>query len=109
MKKEIIKLLSKKFKIQKSELKKPILIDFWADWCNPCKMISLILEEIKKEYSKKIFVLKINIDNNKEIAEKYNIRSIPTLIILNKMNIIDTHIGVLSKKELRDFIDKNIK
>lgn len=109
MDKKIIKLSDKDFNVKMIELKKPILVDFWANWCNPCKLISLILEEIKEEYFRKIFIGKLNIDNNKETAEKYNIKSIPTLIIFYKMNIIDTQVGVLSKKELKNFIDKNIK
>lgn len=109
MNKKIIEFSDKDFKEKIFKLNKPILVDFFANWCNPCKIISEILEEIKSEYCKKIFIGKLDIDKNKNISEKYNIKSIPTIIIFYKTKIIDTHIGLLSKRELKNFIDKNIK
>lgn len=90
-------------------LKKDLaLVDFWAEWCGPCKILSPILEEISKEYLKYLTIFKINIDENSLTAPKYNIRSIPTLILFKKGILIETKVGLLSKKEIKDFLNKHL-
>ncbi|WP_185864227.1 thioredoxin [Blattabacterium cuenoti] len=83
-----------------SEYKKPILIDFWAPWCAPCRALSVILEEIYKEFKSKFLVFKLNVDNNPKVSSKYGIRSIPTMIFFKNGEKKDIHVGVSSKEEI---------
>lgn len=85
--------------------KEIFLIDFWAEWCNPCKMMASILEEIAIEYKNKIKVAKINIDENPIVTKNYNIKSIPTLILLKDNIVLSTKIGLLSKQQLQEFLN----
>ena len=85
-----------------------VLVDYWADWCGPCKMIAPILEEIAQEYKGKIKVTKLNIDENPETPPKYGIRGIPTLMLFKDGNVEATKVGALSKSQLTAFIDSNI-
>ncbi|MBG02083.1 MAG: thioredoxin [Acidimicrobiaceae bacterium] len=86
----------------------PVLVDFWAEWCGPCKMIGPILEEINQELNKKIRIVKVDVDSNSQTAMKYAIRSIPTLIIIKEGSVIAQHIGAASKAQLENFINENI-
>ncbi len=86
----------------------PVLVDYWADWCGPCKMISPILDEVAKEYTGRLKVCKLNIDENQQIPPKYGIRGIPTLMIFKNGNVEATKVGALSKSQLTAFIDSNI-
>ncbi len=86
----------------------PVLVDYWAEWCGPCKMISPILDEISKEYAGKIAIAKLNIDENPNTPPKYGIRGIPTLMIFKGGNVEATKVGALSKSQLTAFIDSNI-
>tara|TARA_B100000029_G_scaffold492377_1_gene553577 strand:- start:8736 stop:9056 length:321 start_codon:yes stop_codon:yes gene_type:complete len=88
--------------------KLPVLIDFWAEWCGPCKEISPLLEEISSELSEKIKIVKINIDNNPNIPNQYNVQSIPTLIIFKNGEPISTKVGSVLKSELLSWIDSSI-
>ncbi|MFZ0106662.1 MAG: thioredoxin TrxA [Thiobacillus sp.] len=86
----------------------PVLVDYWADWCGPCKMISPILDEVAKEYAGKLKVCKLNIDENQGTPPKYGIRGIPTLMIFKNGNVEATKVGALSKSQLTAFVDTNI-
>jgi len=88
--------------------KKPIILDFWAEWCAPCKQIGPILEEISDEYNDKIIVGKMDVDENPETPGKYQIRGIPTMLLFNKGELIDTKVGMSSKADLKEWIDQNI-
>ena len=86
----------------------PVLGDYWAEWCGPCKMISPILEEIAGEYSEKLKVCKIDIDSNEGTPPKYGIRGIPTLMLFRDGQVEATKVGALSKSQLAAFLDSNI-
>ena len=86
----------------------PVLIDFWAEWCGPCKMLSPILDEIVTTYLGKLKVVKMDVDKNSLTPAKYSVRGIPTLMIFNKGTVAATKVGALSKSQLVEFIDDNI-
>ena len=86
----------------------PVLVDYWAEWCGPCKMIAPVLDEIAKDYSGKLKICKLNIDDNAETAPKYGVRGIPTLMLFKDGNVEATKVGALSKSQLAAFLDSNI-
>lgn len=93
-------------KVLKSE--SPVLLDFWAEWCGPCKMIAPILEDIATEYAGKLTIAKINIDENPTAPQRYGVRGIPTLILFKDGEVEATKVGALAKSQLVKFIDDNL-
>jgi len=86
----------------------PVLVDYWAEWCGPCKMIAPILDEVAKEYAGRLKVAKLNIDENQSTPPKYGIRGIPTLMLFKNGAVEATKVGALSKSQLTAFIDSHI-
>jgi thioredoxin 1 len=86
----------------------PVLVDFWAEWCGPCKAIAPILEELAPAYQDKIRIVKLNIDENGATAAKFNIRSIPTLLLFNRGNVVASKVGAVPQSALRAFLDDQL-
>jgi thioredoxin 1 len=86
----------------------PVLVDYWAEWCGPCKMIAPLLDEVSKDYDGKLRVAKMNVDQNRDVPAKYGIRGIPTLMLFKDGQLAATKVGALSKAQLTAFIDSHL-
>lgn len=86
----------------------PVLVDYWASWCGPCKMIAPILEDVAKEYDGRLKIVKVNIDDNPDTPRKYGVRGIPTLTVFKNGNVEATKVGALSKSQLTAFLDSTL-
>ena len=105
---KIIHLTDDTFEAEVVNSDKPVLVDYWADWCGPCKMIAPILDEIADEYADRVKIAKLNIDENPATPPKYGIRGIPTLMLFKGGNVEATKVGAVSKSQLTAFLDSNI-
>ena len=108
MSEHILHVSDATFKSEVLESGTPVLVDYWADWCGPCKMIAPILDEVAKEYQGRLKVAKLNIDENPRTPGEYGIRGIPTLLLFKGGSVEATKIGALSKSQLTSFIDSNL-
>ncbi len=104
----ILKVEDKNFKEKVLEADKPVLCDFWAEWCGPCKQISPILSELAEDYKEKILIAKVNIDENPEVPSNYGIMSIPTLILFKDGKSVSSQIGLVEKNSLSKWLDENL-
>ena len=104
----ILDVKDRDFKEKVLEAKKPVLCDFWAEWCGPCKQISPILHELAEDYKEKILIAKVNIDENPETPSNFGIMSIPTLILFKNGKSISSQIGLVEKSSLTAWLDENI-
>ena len=87
---------------------KPVLVDYWAEWCGPCKMIAPLLEEVSTEYSTRLKIAKMNVDENRDVPAKFGIRGIPTLMLFKDGQLAATKVGAMSKAQLTAFIDQQL-
>ena len=87
----------------------PVFVDFWAEWCGPCRMVSPVVEELASEYEGKVNFVKVNVDEANELASRYNVFSIPTLAIINKGQIVSQQVGAASKESYKNMIDKALE
>ena len=104
----ILTLTDEEFESKVIKSKKPVLVDYWAEWCGPCKMIAPILEEVADEMSDKVLIGKLNVDENSQTPPKYGIRGIPTLMLFKDGKAVGTQVGAVSKADLIKFIEDNI-
>ncbi len=105
---EVLQTTDANFKTDVLESNLPVLVDFWAEWCGPCKALTPVLEETAKDFADKIKIVKVNIDENPETPSQYGVMSIPTMILFKNGNVEATKVGLLSKSQLAAFIESNI-
>ncbi|AVO51184.1 thiol reductase thioredoxin [Melaminivora suipulveris] len=106
---ELIKQLSDaSFDTEVLKASTPVLVDYWAEWCGPCKMIAPILDEVASAYQGRLTVAKMNVDDNREVPAKFGIRGIPTLMLFKNGQLVATKVGALSKAQLTAFIDQQL-
>ena len=102
----IVTLTQENFPQQVLQSQTPVLVDFWAEWCGPCKMIAPLLDELADEYDGKIKIGKVNIDDQQSLAAQYGIRAIPTLLLINKGQVAEQMVGAKSKRDLKASFDR---
>jgi thioredoxin 1 len=105
----IVHVTDETFENEVLKAEQPILVDYWAEWCGPCRMIAPILDEVAAEYAGRVKVCKLNVDENQSTPPKYGIRGIPTLMLFRNGNVEATKVGALSKSQLVAFLDSNLR
>ena len=108
MAEQIVHISDESFEEEVLQSERPVLIDYWAEWCGPCKMIAPVLDEIATEYSDRLKVVKLNIDDNPQTPPKYGIRGIPTLMVFKNGQVEATKVGAVSKAQLTAFLDDSL-
>ena len=108
MAEHIVHISDESFEEEVLQSERPVLIDYWAEWCGPCKMIAPVLDEIATEYSDRLKVVKLNIDDNPQTPPKYGIRGIPTLMVFKNGQVEATKVGAVSKAQLTTFLDDSL-
>ena len=108
MSENIVHISDESFEEEVLQSERPVLIDYWAEWCGPCKMIAPVLDEIATEYSDRLKVVKLNIDDNPQTPPKYGIRGIPTLMVFKNGQVEATKVGAVSKAQLTAFLDDSL-
>ncbi len=104
--KPTIEINESNFETEVLKSNQPVLVDFWAEWCGPCKMLAPLLDEITKEHADRIKVAKVNVDNNPALAERYDIQSIPTLLYFAKGEVRNQTVGVISKRKIVEHLEE---
>ena len=102
----IVTLTKENFSEQVLQSQSPVLVDFWAEWCGPCKMIAPLLDELADEYVGKVKIGKVNVDENQELAAKYNVTAIPTLLLVKNGQVVEQTRGAKSKRDLKASLDR---
>ena len=104
----IVQLSDDSFEEDVIKSDKPVLVDFWAEWCGPCKMVAPILDDIAGDYEGKLVIGKLNVDHNDQTPPKYGIRGIPTLLLFKNGEVVATKVGALSRAQLTEFLEQHI-
>lgn len=109
MSEHVSQVLDSTFEQEVLKSEKPVLVDFWAEWCGPCKMIAPTLNEIAGTYQEKLKTVKVDVDKNSSTPTKYGVRGIPTLLLFRSGEVVATHVGALSKSQLISFLEPHLK
>jgi thioredoxin 1 len=104
----IKEVMDNNFKEEVSSNNAPVVVDFWAPWCGPCKMLGPVLEELHNEYGEKVKFIKVNVDNNPVVSQQFRVSSIPTVIVFKNGEAVDTMVGFRPKAAVKDLVDKHL-